>query len=50
MWVRWVNSLFFDADKRLAVISAQGDPLEMIDRVVPFESFRAEIEFGNAPA
>src|SRR5674476_332045 len=35
---------FFDAGKRLAVISAKGDPLEMIDRVVPFESFRAEIE------
>ena len=35
---------FFDADKRLAVISAKGDPLELIDRVVPFESFRAEIE------
>jgi len=26
---------FFDADKRLAAISAKGDPLEMIDRVVP---------------
>ena len=35
---------FFDADKRLAVISAKGDPLGMIDRVVPFERFRAEIE------
>jgi transposase, IS5 family len=35
---------FFDADKRLAAISAKGDPLEMVDRVVPFESFRAEIE------
>src|SRR6266851_2075807 len=35
---------FFDADKRLAAISAKGDPLEMIDRVVPFESFRCEIE------
>src|SRR5476651_2257422 len=35
---------FFDADKRLAAISAKGDPLEMIDRVVLFESFRAEIE------
>src|SRR5665647_41738 len=35
---------FFDADKRLAAISAKGDPLEIIDRVVPFESFRAEIE------
>src|SRR5665647_2112710 len=38
---------FFDADKRLTAISAKGakgDPLEIIDRVVPFESFRAEIE------
>jgi hypothetical protein len=35
---------FFDADKRLAAISAKGDPLEVIDRVVPFESFRTEIE------
>jgi transposase, IS5 family len=42
---------FFDADKRLAAISAKGDPLEMIDRVVPFESFRAEIEaVGLTPA
>jgi hypothetical protein len=29
---------FFDADKRLAAISAKGDPLEMIYRVVPFDS------------
>ena len=35
---------FFDADSRLAAISAKGDPLEMIAHVVPFESFRAEIE------
>src|SRR5580704_11817322 len=35
---------FFDAEKRLAAISAKGDPLEMIARVVPFESFRAEFE------
>src|ERR1700691_418998 len=35
---------FFDANRRLAAISAKGDPLEMIARVVPFESFRAEIE------
>ena len=35
---------FFDAEKRLAAISVKGDPLEMIDRVMPFESFRAEIE------
>src|SRR5262249_10474130 len=34
---------FFDADRRLAAITAKGDPLEMIARVVPFESFRAEI-------
>jgi hypothetical protein len=35
---------FFDADRRLAAITAKGDPLEMIARVVPFGSFRAEIE------
>jgi hypothetical protein len=35
---------FFDADRRLAAISATGDPLEMITGVVPFESYRAEIE------
>lgn len=35
---------FFDADRRLAAITSKGDPLEMIARVVPFESFRAEIE------
>src|SRR5450755_4091667 len=39
---------FFDADKRLAAISAKGDPLEMIARVVPFESFRREIEAAPA--
>jgi hypothetical protein len=35
---------FAGADRRLAAITAKGDPLEMIARVVPFESFRAEIE------
>lgn len=35
---------FFDADKRLAVLTAKGDPLETIDAVVPWEEFRAEIE------
>ena len=35
---------FFDADRRLAAITAKGDPLQMMARVVPFESFRAEIE------
>src|ERR1700688_2169659 len=37
---------FFDADRRLAAITAKGDPLEMIARAVPFESFRAEIEMA----
>jgi hypothetical protein len=30
---------FFDADKRLEALSAKGDPLEAIDRLVPWESF-----------
>src|SRR3954465_6137269 len=35
---------FFDAEKRFAALSAKGDPLEAIDRLVPWESFRADIE------
>lgn len=35
---------FFDTEKRLAALSAKGDPLEAIDGLVPWESFRAEIE------
>ena len=35
---------FFDADERLSVLSAKGDPLEAIDRVVAWEKFRADIE------
>ena len=35
---------FFDAEKRLAALSAKGDPLEAIDRLVPWNSFRADIE------
>jgi IS5 family transposase len=35
---------FFDTDKRLAALSAKGDPLEAIDRLVPLESFRGDIE------
>ena len=35
---------FFDTDKRLAALSAKGDPLEAIDRLVPWESFRDDIE------
>jgi IS5 family transposase len=35
---------FFDTDKRLEALSAKGDPLEAIDRLVQWESFRAEVE------
>jgi IS5 family transposase len=35
---------FFDADRRLAALSAKGDPLEAIGALVPWESFRAAIE------
>ena len=35
---------FFDADKRLALLSAKGDPLEVIFAIVPWEHFRALIE------
>src|SRR3981189_3906259 len=34
----------FDAEKGLAALSAKGDPLEAIDRLVPWENFRADIE------
>jgi hypothetical protein len=45
IWERRMGQLgFFDADKRLAALSANGDPLEVIDRLVPWESFRADIE------
>src|ERR1035437_1309598 len=41
----WMGQLgFFDAEKRLAALSAKGDPLEAIDRPMPWESFRADIE------
>ena len=41
----WMGQLaFFDTDKRLAALSAKGDPLEAIDRLVPWESFRADLE------
>src|SRR5262245_22134500 len=35
---------FFDFERRLEVISATGDPLETIKKVVPWEDFRADIE------
>ena len=35
---------FFDAERRLAALSAKGDPLEAIDRLVPWESFRRSFD------
>jgi transposase len=35
---------FFDADERLKVLSAAGDPLERLATVVDFEVFRGELE------
>jgi len=35
---------FFDADNRLRALSAKGRPLEAIDRLVPWEIFRGDIE------
>ena len=35
---------FFDADKRLAALSAKGDPLEAHRSMTPWERFRADIE------
>jgi transposase, IS5 family len=35
---------FFDADKRLAALSAKGDPLEAIDRLCHGKTLRADIE------
>jgi hypothetical protein len=36
--------LFFDAGRRLATLSEKGDPLEAIAPLVPWESFRTDIE------
>ena len=35
---------FFDADRGLAGLSEMGDPLEAIASLVPWESFRGDIE------
>jgi transposase, IS5 family len=35
---------FFDDDERLIALSAAGDPLERLSRVVDFEVFRGELE------
>ena len=34
----------FDVERRLEAISAKGDPLETIKKIVPWEDFRADIE------
>src|SRR2546430_17544992 len=35
---------FFDVERRLEAISAKGDPLETINKMVRWEDFRADIE------
>ena len=35
---------FFDFERRLEVISANGDPLQTIKKIVPWEDFRADID------
>jgi hypothetical protein len=40
---RW-DSQAFSFDTRLETISAKGDPLEALNSIVPFESFRADID------
>ena len=41
---------FFDADKRLSILSLKGDPLEAISKLMPWEMFRADIELVVLPA
>ena len=35
---------FFDEGNRLALLSAMGDPLEILDRAIKWEDFRSVIE------
>jgi IS5 family transposase len=35
---------FFDIERRLEAISAKGDPLETIKKIMPWEDFRTDIE------
>jgi hypothetical protein len=35
---------FFDVERRLEAISALGDPLETIKKIVPWEDFHTDIE------
>jgi hypothetical protein len=39
---------FFDRDRRYAALSAAGDPLERLARVIDFEVFRPELETALA--
>src|SRR5262249_61552989 len=39
---------FFDVERRLEAISAKGDPLETIKKIVRREDFRADIESVTA--
>ena len=41
---------FFDADKRLSMLSLKGDPLEAISKLMAWEMFRADIESVVLPA
>ena len=41
---------FFDADKRLSILSLKGDPLEAISKLMPWEMFRGDIESVVLPA
>jgi hypothetical protein len=40
---------FFDVERRLEAISALGDPLETIKKIVPWEDFRTDIEAVSGP-
>ena len=43
-WSERVQTGFFDVERRLEAISAKGDPLETIKKIVRWEDFRADIE------
>ena len=38
------QKVFFDVERRLQAISAKGDPLETIKKIVPWEDFHPDIE------
>src|SRR5262249_28656248 len=42
-WSPWQTG-FFDVERRLEAISAKGDPLETIKKIVRWEDFRVDIE------